>query len=87
MDFAEAPWALARGLEGRMRRLLLFSRRQHDYHSGVHTSPLRWTLPSTEAMAGSGHAILFADCCALRDLGTSHLVEVIGLWRKVDLES
>lgn len=35
---------------------------------------------------GCGHIALFADCCTLRDLGTSHLVEVIiGLWGKVAL--
>jgi hypothetical protein len=71
-----------------MKRVpLLFSRRHihRGNHSGVHISPLRWALPSTEAMVGNGHTILFADCYVLRDLGTSHLLEVIDLWRKVGL--
>lgn len=62
-------------------------RMHHGHHSGVHASPLRWALLSREAMTGNGHTILFANYCVLRNLETSHVVEVIGLWRKVGLGS
>lgn len=78
---AEAAWALARDSAGDEVPSPTVSRRRmhHGHHSGVHASPLRWALLSREAMAGNGHTILFANYCVLRNLETSHVVEVIGL--------
>lgn len=71
---------MARDSEGKLRLLFLYC-----FLEGTCTicPPLGSTHVTFKV--GHGHIALFADCCALRDLGTSHLEEVIGLWGKVAL--
>lgn len=71
---------MARNSEGKLRLLFLYC-----FLEGTCTiyPPLGGTHVTFKVVRG--HIALFADCCALRDLGISHLVEVVGLWEKVAL--